>query len=313
MKFALVLNPLDEERMALARQIGVTDLVTTLPNGGPIWDFDAIVHHKERIADAGLTWSVVESLPISDRITLGLEGRNEDIDAYCQTIRNLGAAGIGIMCWNWMAVFNWMRTSYTTRGRGNAFVSSYDHTLMKDAPLTEYGEVSEALLWETLEYFLERVIPVAEEAGVKQALHPDDPPLSPVRGISRIITSVDAFQRVVDMVPSDDNGITFCQGNFAAMGADVPAAIRRFADKIHFSHFRDVRGVVPRFEETFHDEGDTDMAECIRAYKDIGFTGPIRPDHVPVLSGEANDPPGYTLMGRLYAVGYMKGLLDGTA
>ncbi len=255
----------------------------------------------------------MESLPISDRITLGLEGRNEDIDAYCQTIRNLGAAGIGIMCWNWMAVFNWMRTSYTTRGRGNAFVSSYDHTLMKDAPLTEYGEVSEALLWETLEYFLERVIPVAEEAGVKQALHPDDPPLSPVRGISRIITSVDAFQRVVDMVPSDDNGITFCQGNFAAMGADVPAAIRRFADKIHFSHFRDVRGVVPRFEETFHDEGDTDMAECIRAYKDIGFTGPIRPDHVPVLSGEANDPPGYTLMGRLYAVGYMKGLLDGTA
>ena len=109
--------------------------MTTLPNGGPIWDFDAIVHHKERIADAGLTWSVVESVPISDRITLGLEGRDEDIDAYCQTIRNLGAAGIGIMCWNWMAVFNWMRTSFTTRGRGNAFVSSYDHTLMKDAPL----------------------------------------------------------------------------------------------------------------------------------------------------------------------------------
>ena len=103
-----------------------------------------------------------------------------------------------------------------------------------------------------------------------------------MRGIGRIITSVDAFQRVVDMVPSDYNGITFCQGNFAAMGADVPGAIRRFADKIHFSHFRDVRGVVPRFEETFHDEGDTDMAECIRAYKDIGFTGPIRPDHVPV-------------------------------
>ena len=97
------------------------------------------------------------------------------------------------------------------------------------------------------------------------------------------------------------------------MGADVPATIRRFADKIHFAHFRDVRGVVPRFEETFHDEGDTDMAECIRAYRDNGFTGPIRPDHVPVLSGEANDPPGYTLMGRLYAVGYMKGLLDGTA
>lgn len=313
MRLALVLRPLNDERMALARQIGVTDIVTVLPNAGPVWDFNAILHHKKRIEDAGLTWSVVESVPISDRIKLGLEGRDEDIDAYCQTVRNLGAAGIPIMCYNWMAVFNWMRTSVTTRGRGGALVSSYDHSLMANAPLTEYGEVTEGQLWDTLAYFLERVIPVAEEAGVKQALHPDDPPLSPIRGIARIATSVEAFQRVMDLIPGEYNGITFCQGNFAAMGANVPEAIRRFGSRIHFAHFRDVRGAVPAFTEAFHDEGDTDMAECIRAYREIGFTGPIRPDHVPTLAGEPNDPPGYTLMGRLYAIGYMKGLIHGTA
>ncbi len=316
MKLALVLRPLTEERLALARQIGVTDIVTVLPQEdqkGPVWDFQAILRHRKRIENAGLTWSVVESVPISDRIKLGLEGRDEDLDAYCQTVRNLGAAGIPIMCYNWMAVFNWMRTSMTTRTRGGALASSYDHRLMENAPLTEYGEISQQQLWDNLEYFLKRVIPVAEEAGVKQALHPDDPPLSPIRGIARIITSVEAFDRVLDLVPGDYNGITFCQGNFAAMGVNVPETIRRFdkQGKIPFAHFRDVRGTVPSFEETFHDAGDTDMAECIRAYRDIGFDGPIRPDHVPVLEGEANDNPGYTLLGRLYAIGYMKGLIDG--
>ena len=97
------------------------------------------------------------------------------------------------------------------------------------------------------------------------------------------------------------------------MGADIPDAIRHFGEHIHFSHFRDLKGKVPSFEETFHDAGETDMAACIRAYKEIGFSGPIRPDHVPVLAGEANDTPGYTLMARLYAVGYMKGLIDGVS
>ena len=317
MRFALVLRPLNDERMKLAKQIGITDIVTTLPQteqSGQVWDYYALLHHKKRIEDAGLRWSVVESVPISDRVKLGLDGRDEDIDNYCQTIRNLGAVGIPVMCYNWMAVFNWLRTSVSTRTRGDALASSYDDELMKNAPQTEYGEVSEDKLWETFEYFMKRVIPVAEEAGVKQALHPDDPPLSPIRGISRIMTSVANFERALDLVPSDHSCVTFCQGNFAAMGADVPETIRRFGnEKIFFAHFRDVKGTVPKFEEAFHDDGDTDMAECIRAYRDIDYDGPIRPDHVPTLEGEPNDPPGYTLMGRLYAVGYMKGLLDGTA
>ncbi len=316
MNLALVLRPLNEERMKLATQIGITDIVTTLPGAdreGPVWDYLAIVRHRKLIEDAGLRWSVVESLPISDRVKLGLDGRDEDIEHYCQTVRNLGAAGIPVMCYNWMAVFNWMRTSVSTRSRGGALATSYDNSLMENAPLTEHGEISEDLLWETLQYFLERVIPVAEEAGVKQAMHPDDPPLSPIRGISRIMTSVDAYERLFDLVPSEVNGVTFCQGNFAAMGADVPATIRSLGkrNKIFFAHYRDIKGTVPKFEEAFHDDGDTDMAECMRAYRDVGFEGPIRPDHVPTLEGEPNDPPGYTLMGRLFAVGYMKGVLDG--
>lgn len=316
MKLALVLLPFTNERLQIARQIGVTDIVTVLPQedrNGPVWDFQAILRHRKQIEDAGLKWSVVESVPISDRIKLGLEGRDLDIKYYCQNIRNLGAAGIPIMCWNWMAVFGWMRTSMTTRTRGEALSSSYDHTLMEDAPLTEHGEIGEDRLWETLDYFLKRIIPVAEEAGVKQSLHPDDPPLSPIRGIPRIVTSIQNYDRILNLFPSEFNGLTFCQGNFKAMGADIPDSIRHFGTHIHFSHFRDLKGKVPSFEETFHDAGETDMAACIRAYKEIGFSGPIRPDHVPVLAGEANDTPGYTLMARLYAVGYMKGLIDGVS
>ena len=124
------------------------------------------------------------------------------------------------------------------------------------------------------------------------------------------MTSVAEFDRLMKFSSSRHNGVTFCQGNFAAMGEDIPKAIRHFADRIHFAHFRDVRGTVPRFEETFHDDGDTDMATAMRAYVDAGFAGPIRPDHVPTMEGESNEDPGYMMMGRLYAVGYMKGLLD---
>ena len=318
MKLALVIRPFVDDNLTTARQMGVEDVVTTLPRElqtGPVWDYLGIVRHKKRIEDIGLRWSVVESIPLSNRIKLALDGRDEDIEHYCQTIRNLGAAGIPTMCYNWMAVFGWMRTSLTTRTRGGALASTYDHEEMKNAPLTEHGEVSEEQLWENLEYFLKIVIPVAEEAGVKQGLHPDDPPLSPIRGISRIVTSPEAFDRVLDIVPSDYNGITFCQGNFKAMGVDIPENIRHFGNqnKIVFAHFRDLHGQVPTFSESFHDDGDTDMADCIRAYEEIGFDGVIRPDHTPTFAIDNEETGGYNFLGRLFAVGYMRGLIDGTA
>jgi mannonate dehydratase len=192
-------------------------------------------------------------------------------------------------------------------------VTGYDHALMAEAPPTEQGEVSEATLWANLETFMNVVVPVAEAAGVLLALHPDDPPISPIRGVGRILTSPDAMARAIDLVPSPNNGLTFCQGSFATMNADIPAEIERFSKRgaIHFVHFRDVEGSPSRFNETFHDDGQTDMWEAMRAYRSAGFSGPMRPDHVPTMAGEENGNPGYEVLGRLFALGYIKGLAEG--
>jgi len=160
-----------------------------------------------------------------------LPGRDEEIEHLGEMLTNMGAVGIGIWRYNFMAVFGWLRTSTTTPGRGGALVTSYDHTLMREAPLTEFGTVSEERLWDNFAYFLQRVVPVAERARVKLALHPDDPPISPIRGIARIITSVDALKRAIELVPSEWNGLTFCQGAIATMGADISAAIRFFGEQ----------------------------------------------------------------------------------
>jgi mannonate dehydratase len=165
-------------------------------------------------------------------------------------------------------------------------------------------------MWESLSWFLERICPVAEEAGVTLALHPDDPPLSPIRGIARIMSRVESFERLIQLSSSAANAITLCQGNFTLMTDDVPGTIRRFGPRIAFAHFRDVRGTPESFVETFHDDGQTDMLECMRAYRDIGFEGVIRTDHVPTLEGDSADVAGYSHNGRLHAIGYMVGLRE---
>jgi mannonate dehydratase len=224
----------------------------------------------------------------------------------------MGRLGISVWCYEWMPVFNWTRTSMTIPLRGGALGTGYDHDLMRNAPLTEAGEVSEEKLWDNLKYFLEAIVPVAEEANVKLAMHPDDPPLSPIRGLGRIMRSVENYQRLVDLVPSPVNGVCLCQGNFTLMTDDLPAAIRQFGeqDKIFFVHFRDVRGTPEKFTEAFHDDGKTNMLACMQAYRDIGFEGVLRPDHVPTMEGDSNDRPGYSSIGRLFAIGYIKGLRE---
>ncbi len=314
-KIALVLPELSESKLKLAQQMGVDGIVAGVPlnEKGPVYSFEGFLHLRKRIEDAGLKWFVSEGIPVSDRIKLGLPGRDEDIENFIKSLRHMAAAGIHILCYNWMAVFGWLRTSLTTRVRGGALSSSYEHELLRDAPLTAAGIVTEEQLWASLEYFLKAVVPVAEEVDVKLAMHPDDPPVSPLRGISRIMSSPEAFQRLIDLVPSPVNGITYCQGCFAEMCADVPATIRHFGsqNKLFFAHFRNVRGPATNFVEILHDEpGNADMFAAMQAYYEIGFSGPMRPDHAPILEGEDSSRPGYALLGKILAVGYMRGLME---
>ena len=211
-----------------------------------------------------------------------------------------------------MTDFNWLRTNTNTPSRGGSIVTSFDNALMRDAPPTAEGPISEEELWVNLEYFLRKVVPVAERWNVKLAMHPDDPPLSPIRGVGRIMRSIENYQRLVDLVPSPVNGITLCQGNFTLMTDDLPSAIRQFGrqEKVFFVHFRDVRGTVEKFEETWHDDGKTDLLACMRAYREVGFNGVLRPDHVPTVEGDNNDRPSYSAYGRLYAIGYIRGLRE---
>ena len=246
-----------------------------------------------------------------DRLRLGVAGRDDELQSVLELIRVMGRLGIEVWCYNWMPVVSWSRTSVALPGRGGAEVTGFDSAVWAGVALPDEAPVAEETLWETLAWFLERAVPVAEEAGVKLALHPDDPPLSPVRGIGRIIRTLDAYDRVFELQPSPANGMTFCQGNLTLMTDDLPAAIRHFgaAGRIHFVHFRDVRGTPERFVETFVDDGQTDMAACIRAYLDVGVDAPVRSDHSPALAGDSTLVPGYPTLGRLHAVGYLQGLI----
>ena len=202
----------------------------------------------------------------------------------------------------------------TTRARGGALTTSYDHGSPRTRPNRRGPlKITEEKLWQTLQHFLERVVPVAEKAGVKLAMHPDDPPLSPVLGVGRIMRSVEAFERAPRWCRARPTASPSARRNFVAMGAPMPETIHRLGKTglIHFVHFRDIQGDARHIVETFHDEGQTDMFACMRAYRDIGFTGPMRSDHAPNMYGDPNVHPGYEARGRLFAIGYMKGLLEG--
>ena len=311
---ALILPPQPDERWELARQMGVTDAVIhplEIGTGKQFWTYDELLAMVRWFENAGLDVSVMEgSVPITDRTRLGLDGRDEEIESFKRFLRDCGELGIPVVCYDWMAGVRWARTGAHVPARGGSLVTEYDDAKMRGGPKSPASDVTHDDLWENLEHFLSEVVPVAEEAGVKLGLHPDDPPRESVRGVPRIVTSPEAYERVIGIVDSPHNGITFCQGNFAAMGVDVPETIRRFGERITFVHFRDVEGDADRFVETWHDAGPTDMLAAMRAYRDVGFDGPMRPDHVPTMAGEDNSAPGYHTKGRLFAIGYMRGLLE---
>ncbi|MFB6200540.1 MAG: mannonate dehydratase [Halorhabdus sp.] len=315
MDAALMLPSRPDERWELAKQLGVdTAVVRFWDHNGDWWDYQTLMQTTSRFADHGFSLDVVEDRPPMERTVLGKDGRDEEIATVKQLLRNMGKLGIDVYSWVWTELpLGVLRTSDSLPGRGGSQRIAYDHTWMEQVDDHPEAGISESELWGNLEYFLDEVVPVAEEAGVKLALHPDDPPLSPIRGLPRIVTSLDDYERILDLYDSPNHGVTFCQGNFAAMEADLETAIERLGENIHFVHFRDVEGTPESFAETWHDNGPTDMLSALQTYADVGFDGPMRPDHVPRMVGEEDrveTQAGYTDMARLFAVGYMKGLFE---
>ncbi len=326
---------------------GVTSVVSAIYHipVGEIWPYEDILALKNQIEAAGLTFKTVESVNVHEDIKLGLPTRDRYIQNYCATLRNLSRAGIEVVCYNFMPVFDWMRTDLAKVLPDGSTALFYEEDRIRglkpevlveqmeqgangfDLPGWEkerlahikklfalYKDVDEEKLFAHLKYFLEGIIPTAEACGIKMAIHPDDPPW-PVFGLPRIVINSANLERIVGLIDSPANGLTLCSGALGADGGnDIPAMIRRFGKmgRLHFGHVRNI--IIERpgvFYETAHkdDTGSVDMFEVMKAYHEVGFTGPIRPDHGRMIWGEEG-MPGYGLYDRALGAVYLHGLWD---
>jgi len=316
---------------------GIVSAIYDVPVG-EVWPMARILALKARIQGQGLAFEVVESVPVHEDIKLGRPTRDALIGNYQQTIRNLAAAGVRVICYNFMPVFDWTRTVLDQRmadgsttlafdtqdveqievSRGIALPgwdASYQPQELK-ALLAAYESLGEANLWRNLAFFLEAIIPVAHEVGLRMAIHPDDPP-RPIFGLPRIVKNRADLARLVRLVDLPANGLTLCSGSLGAGPEnDVEALVREFGamGRIHFAHLRNVK-VTPRgdFVETGHlsSAGSLDMAAIVRAYHEVGFDGYVRPDHGRMIWGETGKP-GYGLYDRALGAAYLNGLWEAT-
>lgn len=310
-------------KIQFARQMGVLGAVGGIDPGmvgakeAQAWELPVIKAVKDAWEAEGLKLTVVEGPPsLGTKTKLGLPGRDEEIENFITFIRNIAQLGIQTVCYNWMPVINWARTDKARPDRGGALVMGFDVDAIEGAPITEYGTLTQDLMWENLKYFLNAVIPEAEKSGVYLSMHPDDPPVDNIRGIPRIMTSVAAFKRMLDLYPSAFNTLTW-DGTFGEMGdehhpEDLESALKYFTGRkaVSFVHFRNVRGYRNHFHETFVDDGQMDMAKLMKILYQSGFKGPLRPDHVPTMGDDPHGFPGYTTYGTLFAIGYIRGLID---
>jgi mannonate dehydratase len=310
MRVAIGHGELTDEGLRFSQQLGVSGVRvgSSALSGEKRWEFLDLVQLRTRVEAYSLRLEAIENTPphFYIKAMLGLPGRDEQIENYQETIRNIGRAGIPLLGYQWMPSGVW-RTSRTTPGRGGALVTSYDHDLAKNSPLT-FGRVyTEEDMRSTYEYFIRAVVPVAEEAGVRLALHPCDPPVESVGGVARIFRSFEAFKWAMELVPSPNNGMDYCMGCWSEMGPDVIGSMRYFAErgKIFYVHFRDVIGHVPKFTECFLGEGNVDLVDALLVLKNAGFNGFVMDDHVPQMVGDS----GWNFRGRAYSTGYIMGLL----
>ncbi|PTL90090.1 mannonate dehydratase [Halomonas litopenaei] len=375
-------GPKDPIRLEEIRQTGATGIVTALhevPND-EVWSRQAIAERKQMIEDAGLEWSVVESVPVHEAIKKGLPERNALITRYCDTLRNLAACGIDTVCYNFMPVLDWTRTdlrwampdgalalrfdqtafaafdlyllarpgaeneySDDEKTEARSYLDSLDaearqslvDTLIAGLPgaeehytlerfrevLAGYAEIDAARLREHLGYFLKAVIPVAEELGIKMAIHPDDPP-RPLLGLPRVVSTAADAEWILEAVDSPANGLTLCTGSYGVLAAnDLAAMVQRFGPSIHFVHLRSTRRESPdprSFHEAPHLDGDVDMVAVISALvaeerrreREGGRRLPLRPDHGHHILDDQHraTAPGYPLYGRLRGLAELRGV-----
>ena len=320
----------------LCPQMGITDVIvkvnpdlTGLPDP---WRRETLSAIVGRLKDAGLRVVGLEGDPfdMSPIKEYGGKTGRKDADAlreealgrYRELLESMAGLGIKLLCYNFMVGKGWSRTG-VREGRGGAKATyfSLEDCRAKDlvAPAALDGNLilSSDQVWANYGYFVKSVMPVAEKHGIRMGLHPDDPCLPSLGGYARIFGSVEAYDRAYSIYPSPSNAVTFCQANFKLMGADLVKAARHFGKRIAFIHVRDVEGSVADFTELFHDQGDVDQFALMRVYRELGLDVPVRGDHVPemaydrVLTPEGT--PGYFTLGRLFANGYLKALLKGTA
>jgi mannonate dehydratase len=323
MKLSMLLPPKpDTRKWSLAKQVGVNYAITkampSLSGRNAPYDLEALKAVKKDFNDAGFNLYGLEGDQFDmSAIKLGLAGRDALIEKYQQMLRNMAELDIRLLCYNFMASIGWFRTNVQVQERGGAITSEFDYETIKDELLPEELRISEEKLWDNLWYFLDAVLPVAEENGIQMALHPDDPPLSPIKGVGRILTSAAAFDSIIQKYKSPANGIAFCQATFLTMGEDIKAISKKWLadDRIFFIHLRDITGDKYKFRETFHDNGPTPMADILKHYSENGFYGPIRPDHAPAMHGETQNTSteisaGYEMTGKIFAVGYIKGICE---
>ena len=335
----------DKITLPMLRQIGVEGVVTALhdvPNG-EIWALEAIKSLKDYIESHQLRWSVVESLPVSEAIKYAGPERDQLIENYKVSLANLGKAGIKTVCYNFMPVFDWTRTELARKRPDGSTVLAYTQEAVdaldpekmfesiagdtngsimpgwepeRMAHIKElfamYKDIDDEKLFANLKYFLERIMPVCDKYDINMAIHPDDPAWS-VFGLPRIIINKKNILRMMSMVDNPHNGVTFCSGSYGTnLENDLPDMIRSLKGRIHFAHVRNLKFNSPTdFEEAAHlsSDGTFDMYEIMRALYEIGFDGPIRPDHGRMIWGEVA-MPGYGLYDRALGATYLNGLWE---
>lgn len=294
-----------------ARQCGVEYATIRLPETKD-FDITDFTHWKsvyKKFTDFGVKPIVIEPMPneLHDHIKTGDEKRDEAIEKVVKMMSYMNELDIRIICFNFMAHIGWLRTRDDIVERGGAKVTGFN--LEEFMPTDKKITADE--LWENYEYFIKAVIPYAEKYDIRLALHPDDPPLARLGEVERIFINYKNIDKAVNgIVKSDNLGVTMCQATYHIMGEDLYEIIPKLAEKIFFVHFRNAAGNKQKFHETFHDNGEINMAEIMKLYKKCGVNVPIRVDHVPLMAGEKQETAGYTALGRLYAIGYLRGLMN---